>query len=45
MKATSDSFTFNLDDPAGAGPDNVTFAITVTPVNDAPTAINLSQFD
>jgi hypothetical protein len=42
-ETTSDSFTFNLDDPAGAGPENVSFALTVTPVNDAPTAINLSN--
>ncbi|MCB9931904.1 MAG: tandem-95 repeat protein [Planctomycetes bacterium] len=36
-ETTSDSFEFDVADPAPSGPTAITFNITVTPVNDAPT--------
>ncbi|KPK36236.1 MAG: hypothetical protein AMK70_03075, partial [Nitrospira bacterium SG8_35_1] len=39
---TSDSITFTVDDGQGNALAALTFALTVTPVNDAPTATNLS---
>lgn len=36
-ETTSDSFIFDLDDAAGAGPTGLTFSITVNAVNNAPT--------
>lgn len=45
--ATSDSFVFNLDDAAGAGPDGETFNITITlnspPVVTAGGTLNYSE--
>ena len=35
-EAMSDSFTFDVDDPDGSGPESQLFSIAVTPVNDAP---------
>lgn len=36
-ETTSDEFAFDLTDDNGDGPTNVTFSISVNPVNDAPT--------
>ncbi len=41
-ETASDSFVFDVADPAPSGPTSVAFNITVNPVNDAPTLTSVS---
>ena len=36
-ESASDSFIFDVNDPAGAGPESQLFSLSVNPINDAPT--------
>ena len=42
-ETTADSFTYTIEDIAGATSNTVTVSLTITPVNEAPTAIALDN--